>query len=357
MPTPSCRPGSARWPGCRRCSRWTRRTTTGPSAARDDDRTPAARRRGPDPAARAARRRLRLPRRHPGAARRVVLGARRAPDGAGRPLGCRQVDAPGAGRGLLPAQRGRDPLGRAPTSATCPGRRCGRGMGYVEQEAPVLAGTVRENLLLAAPGRHRRRSCGRCWPTSGLTAGGARSVRAGPGRAGRRRRRAAVRRGAPAAGHRPLAAGPAGAAAARRADRQPRRPQRDAAARRPWPTAAADRALLVVAHRLSTVLRHRPDRGAGRRAGWSPSARTTSWSRPTRSTASWPPRSCWSEPAGGPAVGRCLAVGRRPGPPGRRPRSPSAGASRSARRCRARRRRRCWPTTPPADGPAHGAPA
>ena len=41
----------------------------------------------------------------------------------------------------------------ASTCGTCPATRCARRLGYVEQEAPVLAGTLRENLLLAAPGR------------------------------------------------------------------------------------------------------------------------------------------------------------------------------------------------------------
>ena len=123
-------------------------------------------------------------------------------------------------------------------------------LGYVEQEAPVLAGTVRDNLLLAAARRHRPRPLGgarRRRPHRRRPA-----LRPRARRAGRGRRRAALRRGAPAAGDRALAARPAGAAAPRRADREPRRPQRELL-RDTLAAAAADRALLVVAHRLSTV--------------------------------------------------------------------------------------------------------
>ena len=101
-------------------------------------------------------------------------------------------------------------------------------LGYVEQEAPVLAGDDPRQPAADAAAGHRRRALG--------GAGRRRShrrrqpVAPRPGRAGRRRGRPAVRRRAPAPRDRTVAAGPAGAAPARRADRQPRRPERGPAA-------------------------------------------------------------------------------------------------------------------------------
>ena len=63
-PGPSCRPGSARWPGSRRSSRWTRSATSAPERARRAAVPVPAPRRRPDAAARARRRLLRLRRRH-----------------------------------------------------------------------------------------------------------------------------------------------------------------------------------------------------------------------------------------------------------------------------------------------------
>ena len=181
----------------------------------EDDRAPSAARppraRAGAPAtvsaAGARRRPLRAIPTGPQVLRGVSLdGRRRQPGRAGRPVGRGQVDDPGAGRGLLPADGGavrwagtdvRD-LPRAALRAR---------LGYVEQEAPVLAGTVRDNLLLAAPDA----TDPELWAVLadvGLTDVVQRSP-ARPRRAGRRRGRAALRRRAPAAGDRPLAAGPA----------------------------------------------------------------------------------------------------------------------------------------------------
>ena len=251
-PGRSCRPASGRWPASRRSSPWHPSATTAPSGRRRRPvpRRPAAGRRRP--AARARRRLVRLRRR----ARRCCAGSR----SRSRPAaGSRWSGPSGAGKstilalveGFYPLTRARSG-GRAPTSGSCRGRPLRAQLGYVEQEAPVLAGTVRDNLLLAPPDADRPRAVG--------GAGRRRAHRRRPPLTPRPRRprrgrgRAAVRWRAPAAGDRAVAAGPAGAAAARRADRQPRRPQRAAAAARRWPRASADRALLVVAHRLSTVL-------------------------------------------------------------------------------------------------------
>ena len=125
-------------------------------------------------------------------------------------------------------------------------------IGYVEQDAPVLAGTIRQNLLLGSPdasdedciARAARREPHR----------GARARRPGAGCAGRRRRRDALRRRTPAPRDR-----------ARRCSR-PRpsccstsRPPRldglnEQLLREAIDAVAENRTLIVIAHRLSTVV-------------------------------------------------------------------------------------------------------
>ena len=103
-------------------------------------------------------------------------------------------------------------------------------IAYVEQEAPVLAGTLRANLLYAAPGGERRPSCASVLATTRLEdADGPPAGR--PRHRGRRARDDAVRRRAPAGGDRPRAAALAAPAAARRGLLAARRRQRAGAAR------------------------------------------------------------------------------------------------------------------------------
>ena len=237
----------ARWPASRRSSPWTRRTTSARSGAGAAAvPRPGARRcsssttsRSPTPTARrcCAGSRCRC---RPAAGWR--WSARRARASRRSWRWSRASTRWTAARSAGPGTDVRE-LPRAALRAR---------LGYVEQEAPVLAGTRARQPAAHPPGRDRPRAVGgarRRRPHRRRPAVAARA-----GRAGRRRGRAAVRRRAPAAGDRPVAAGPPGAAAAGRADRQPRRPQRGAAAATRSPRPSADRALLVVAHRLSTVL-------------------------------------------------------------------------------------------------------
>ena len=123
-------------------------------------------------------------------------------------------------------------------------------LGYVEQEAPVLAGTVRENLLLAAPGV----SDPELWAVLaevGLTGIVARSPRGldvpvgddGVLLSGGERQRLAIARSLLARPALLLLDEPTASLDARN----------ESLLRDTLAAAAADRALLVVAHRLSTV--------------------------------------------------------------------------------------------------------
>ena len=161
-------------------------------------------------------------------------------------------------------------------------------IGYVEQDAPVLAGTLRENLCLAAPDA----TDGDLRAVLTLTRL-ERPARTAPGRAGhadRPPRHDPVRRGAAADRHRPGPAAPPPGPPARRGHLAARRGQRVA-------LRGADRGGGAHHHRGGgrppAVHRHqrRPDPGHGGAAGCAPSAPTTSWSRPTTSTASSPPPS------------------------------------------------------------------
>ncbi len=74
-------------------------------------------------------------------------------------------------------------------------------LGYVEQEAPLLAGTVRDNLTLAAP--DAAESAIRAGDRCGEPGGDAGPKPGGPGCAGRRRRRSVLRRGTTTVGGSP----------------------------------------------------------------------------------------------------------------------------------------------------------
>jgi hypothetical protein len=153
----------------------------------------------------------------------------------------------------------------------------------------VLAGTLRENLLLTAPGRDRAELLAALdavnlgdWPArpeSAWTRRWARAACCSPAASGSGWRSPATagRRADPAAG---------------RADEQPRRPQRGrpaaAIARRPAVTVAHDD------HRGPPAVdgdRRRPDRRARRRSRGRHRPARRAARRTARSTGSWPPTS------------------------------------------------------------------
>ena len=104
---------------------------------------------------------LRL-RRRAGAARRDVHRAGRQQDRDRRAVRRRQVDHPGADRAVLRPDRRGDRRRRRRRPRDDAGQQTRAGLGYVEQDSPVLAGTIRENLLLGAPAATDA-DCERCW--------------------------------------------------------------------------------------------------------------------------------------------------------------------------------------------------
>ncbi len=133
-------------------------------------------------------------------------------------------------------------------------------IGYVEQDAPVLAGTLRDNLLLASPTRPTTRAStccarstsARCWtvPPRASTRPSARTASCSRGRT-------------PAPRDRTCTPGGPAHPAARRVDLQPRRAQRAAAARgdrrgRREPHPHRDRAPVVDRRGLRRDRRARP---------------------------------------------------------------------------------------------------
>ena len=165
----------------------------------------------------------------------------------------------------------------------------------------MLAGTIRENLLLGAPDATDE-DCEAVLAAVNLD-GVLRRDPAGLGAqvgedgillSGGERQRLAIARA--------LLASPDGAAAGR-ADRQPGRPERAGAAggdRRHLPRPDADPGRAPAGHRR----RRRPDPGAGGRPAAGRRHPPRAAARPARCTGSWPSTSCWPESRTGRTVGR-----------------------------------------------------
>ena len=285
-----------------RCAGSAPSSTRPPRASRPSRRPPllthgSARRRGASPAPAACVRR----RTHGPAPGRDRAGPRRRRRWPSRPAGVTAVIGPsGCGKSTLLAGARRP--ARAQRRARCrpagPRRRPAwrAQVAWLPQRPVFVAGTVADNLRLAAPDADRRAALGRAAP------GGPRracaTCPAASTRARRGRRHPLGRRARPARAGPGAARGPA-VGAARRAHRAPRRPHR-AGDRRDRPSSsAASRGVVVVAHRPALVAAGRPDRHLPDAPG-----------RPARprvpAPAAPPPRRRAHRPA--PAAGPGLAV-------------------------------------------------
>ena len=87
----------------------------------------------------------------PGAGGSLVRGEARPADRARRPIGCGQEHDPRADRAVLRSDERASCGWVGSTSAALDRTALRAQIGYVEQDAPVLAGTLRDNLLLSSP--------------------------------------------------------------------------------------------------------------------------------------------------------------------------------------------------------------